>query len=328
MAEVGVRLPVGPLYNQYVEEILRNFTRQLTWKPKIEYEEHLVRAPRLVLCGMGGSRLAGDILRSAFPGRDISIHADFGYPPHVGNDTLFVVSSYSGNTEEALDAFSEIREKGRHIAVVSAGGKLLEEAKKREIPFVEIPEHNIPPRLALGYSVKALLAFIGESGALAKVAAISIPASIEKEGKALSERFKNLTPLVYASRRMGGLAYYWKVVLNETAKVHAFANVFPEAGHNEIEGFENAASTSNGCFILSDPEDDMRVQMRLALFSRTCREKEIPFVLLQLSGASMWERIFCSVMLANWIAYGIAQSHGVDPLVTPLIEEWKKELCR
>ena len=75
-----------------MEEVLKNFARQLAWVPEITHEQHLVRAPRVILCGMGGSRLAGDLVRAALPGRDIRIHADFGFPPLVGNDTLFVVS--------------------------------------------------------------------------------------------------------------------------------------------------------------------------------------------------------------------------------------------
>lgn len=309
-----------------MEEILRNFQRQLLWEPKIESEGHLVRAPRLIVCGVGGSRLAGDLLRSALPTRDIAVHADFGFPPHVGNGTLFVISSYSGNTEETLDAFQTVREKQKHIAVVAGGGELLEEARRAKIPAIEIPEHELPPRLATGYSVKALLAFVGDTGALAKVAATSIPESIEVEGVTLAERLEGAILLIYASRRMGGLAYYWKVVLNETAKVHVFANVFPEAGHNEIEGFENATNARMACIVLSDPEDDPRIQRRLALFSRTCREKEIPIVSLLLVGANVWERTFRSMMLANWTAYHLARFRGVDPSRTALIEEWKREL--
>ncbi|MFH0806710.1 MAG: SIS domain-containing protein, partial [Candidatus Brennerbacteria bacterium] len=269
-----------------------------------------------------------DLLRSVLPARDIAVHADFGFPPHIGNDTLFVISSYSGNTEEALDAFRAVREKQRHVAIITSGGILLEEARREEIPTIEIPEHNLPPRLAIGYSVKALLALMGDAGASAKVAAISIPESIKTEGKALAERLNGMTPLIYASRRIGGLAYYWKVVMNETAKVQAFANCFPEAGHNEIEGFENAPTAHIACITLSDSEDDPRVQQRLALFSRTCREKEIIISPLTLVGANIWERVFRSITLANWTAYYIARARGIDPSTTPFIEKWKRELRR
>jgi bifunctional phosphoglucose/phosphomannose isomerase len=232
-----------------------------------------------------------------------------------------------------LDAFRAVREERKHIAVVAGGGTLLEEARRAKIPTVEIPEHGLPPRLAIGYSVKALLAFIGEERALAQMTAILLPDSLAAEGNTLAERLKDAIPLIYTSRRMGGLAYYWKVVLNETAKLHAFANVFPEAGHNEIEGFSAGGGRASGaeasrfaCITLTDPEDDPRVRQRLALFSRTCREKEIPIVPLSLSGANVWERMFRSVVLANWTAYHLARARDVNPLATPLIEAWKREL--
>lgn len=275
---------------------------------------------------MGGSRLAGDLVRAALPMRDIRIHADFGFPPLVGNDTLFVISSYSGNTEETLDAFRAIREKKMHIAVIAGGGTLLKEARESDIPLLEIPEKGIPPRLAVGYGVRALLALMGEDGALAKVASTTLPDTLPEEGAMLAERLKGSLPLIYTSRRMGGLSYYWKVVLNETAKTHAFANVFPEAGHNEIEGFENANRVRVACVALTDAEDDERVRRRLALFIRTCREKDIATVSLSLSGNNVWERIFRSVMLANWTALHLAKLCHIDPSRTALIDEWKREL--
>lgn len=309
-----------------MEEILKNFTRQLSWQPKIENEDRLVRAPRVILCGMGGSRLAGDLVRSALPARDIRIHADFGFPPLVGNDTLFVASSYSGETEETLDAFRAIRARGMSAAVIAGGGTLLHEARAAHIPAIEIPETRLPPRLAIGYSLRALLALIGDDAALAKIASITLSKTAEGEGAAIAERLKDALPLMYASRRMAGLAYYWKVVLNETAKVLAFANVFPEAGHNEIEGFESVGNTKIACVALTDPEDGEGVRRRLALFSRMCREKEIPIVPLALSGANVWERIFRSVILANWTALRLAETRGVNPIRTSFIDAWKREL--
>lgn len=309
-----------------METVLKNFARQLSWQPNITHEMHLVRAPRVILCGMGGSRLAGDLVRSALPTRDIRIHADFGFPPIVGNDTLFVISSYSGTTEETLDAFHAIREKKGHIAIVTGGGTLLREAREGGIPFIEIPEKGIPPRLAVGYGVRALLTFMGEDVASAKMASTALPDTLPEEGEALAERLKGSLPLIYASRRMGGLAYYWKVVLNETAKTHAFANVFPEAGHNEIEGFESAKGGRVACVTLTDAEDDERIRMRLALFTRTCREKDIVAIPLSLSGNNVWERIFRSVMLVNWTALHLAKLHRIDPSRTTLIDQWKREL--
>jgi len=307
-----------------VEDILRNFARQLSWVPKINREERLVRAPRVILCGMGGSRLAGDLARSALPGRDIRIHADFGFPPIVGNDTLFIASSCSGETEETLDAFRAILKQRAHAAIISAGGTLLRDAQTHDIPAIEIPAHNLPPRLAVGYSVRALLALMGDEASLAKTALAAIP-DASGEGKALADRIHGSTPLIYASRRMGGLAYYWKVVLNETAKMPAFANVFPEAGHNELEGFARGGVRAT-CITLADPEDDARTKRRFDVFARICREREVPNVTLTLTGTSVWERIFRSVSLANWTAYHLALLRGEDPSRTALIETWKTEL--
>lgn len=309
-----------------MEEILRNFARQLAWKPTIAHEDALVRTPRMLVCGMGGSRLAGDLLRTALPARDIGIHADFSLPPYLGRETLVVASSYSGNTEETLNAFRAAREKNLPLAVIGAGGTLFDEARRARVPVVEIPEKNLPPRLAIGYGIRALLALLGDEHALAETASISLSDALAEEGKKLAENMKDAVPLIYTSHRMGGLAYYWKVMLNETAKVPAFANTFPEAGHNEIEGFENIPRARFACIALSDPDDDPRVAQRLRIFARLCREKEILIFPLALAGANVWERLFRSAMLANWTAFHLAKLRGANPDATPLIDAWKREL--
>ncbi|MDP3974880.1 MAG: bifunctional phosphoglucose/phosphomannose isomerase [Candidatus Jorgensenbacteria bacterium] len=309
-----------------MEEILRSFTGQLSWEPRVENSGQLVKAARVFFCGMGGSRLAGDLVRAALPTRDIIIHADFGVPLHADKDSLVVVSSYSGNTEEALDAFKEAQKRGIPTAVIVGGGKLLELARRENVPTVEIPGKGFPPRLAVGYSVKALLSLIGEKRSLQELSSTSIPDTLAEDGNILAARLKNTIPLIYASRQMGGLAYYWKVVLNETAKVHAFANIFPEAGHNEIEGFDGALDARFTCVILRDTGDDPRLAKRMELLARLCEQKKIPTASLTLAGAHAWERVMRSVMLANWTAYHLAQARGVDPISTPLIEEWKRKL--
>lgn len=309
-----------------MEEVLKNFSEQLVWEPKIENGERLARGTRVFLCGMGGSRLAGDLARALLPLRDIAVHADFGVPAQAGTDTLLVASSYSGSTEEALDSFGEAGRRNVPRAVIAAGGKLLELARKELVPTVEIPEKGLPPRLAVGYATRALLSLLHEKKTLGEIAAASIHDGVSEDGKMLAERLKNTVPLVYSSRRMGSLSYYWKVVLNETAKMFAFANVFPEAGHNEIEGFEDASGTRIACLALKDPGDGSRIEKRMELFGSLCEKRKIPFAAVSLEGVSVGERVFRSVILANWTAYHIAQSRGVNPASTPLIDEWKNKL--
>lgn len=305
--------------------MLRDFERQLAWTPRVENEDRLARAERVFVCGMGGSRLAGDLMRCVLPTRDITIHADFGAPPHADKNSLVVISSYSGETEETLDAFERAGRLGLRRAVVTSGGRLLVAARQAGVPVVEVPEKNIPPRLAVGYGVKALFTLMGEIPACEAVGGVRIPEGIEERGAIFAGFIDNTVPLIYASRRMGGLAYYWKVVLNETAKIHAFANVFPEAGHNEIEGFEKKIENIS-CITLRDPSDDSRVAKRMDMLTSLLVAHRIPVERVFFTGGDTCQNIFSSVLLANWTAYHLAKAHGVDPVKTELIEEWKQKL--
>lgn len=308
-----------------MDKILRNFGDQLSWRPEVENKERLESGKRVFICGMGGSRLGGDLVQAMLPTHDISVHADFGTPPHATPSSLVVISSYSGETEEALDAFERAGERKIPRAVITSGGKLLEIARKAGAPLIEIPEKNIPPRLAVGYNIKALLTLIGETLACEAIEAVSVSEDLEARGAAFAAFVGSTVPIIYSSRRMGGLAYYWKVVLNETAKIQAFANSLPEAVHNEIEGFENGRRDFS-CIMLRGPSDDPRIAKRMDMMTRVLGGHRIPVERVFFTGGEMCQEIFSSVLLANWTAYALAKSRGMDPLATPLIDEWKREL--
>lgn len=308
-----------------MDKILRNFGEQLSWKPEVENKKRLTGGERVFVCGMGGSRLGGDLAQAMLPIRDISVHADFGAPPHANGRSLVIASSYSGETEEALDAFARAGERKIPRAVITGGGRLLEAAQKAGVPFIEIPEKNIPPRLAVGYNIKALLALIGETLACEAIEAVAVSEDLEARGAAFAAFIGSTVPIVYAARRMSGLAYYWKVVLNETAKIQAFANSFPEAVHNEIEGFEGAGKNFS-CIMLRGPSDDPRIARRMDMMTQVLGGHRIPVERVFFTGGEMCQEIFSSVLLANWTAYALAKSRGMDPLATPLIDEWKREL--
>ena len=318
------------------EAIIKQNT-QLALEPEIEFADRLLTHEKFVVSGMGGSHLAADMLQCWNPLLDIIIHKDYGLPPlkpeHVGK-RLFIASSYSGNTEEVLDGFEAALVRNMPVCAISVGGALLDRAEQEKIPYIKIPDIGIQPRSALGFSIKALLKIMGQehvSAELRTLANTLVPGSFEHTGKKLAKHIAGRVPLIYTSARNRAIAYNWKIKFNETGKIPAFMNVFPELNHNEMTGFDTIESTALlsanfYCLVLRDEEDHPRVQKRMEILEKLYNDHGISAQTIMLAGASRFEKIFSSLYLADWAAYYTAEHYGADSNNVPMVEEFKKHM--
>ncbi len=316
-----------------IYEAIKNFSKQFEYKPVVINDDKLGEYERFIFVGMGGSALAPDLLKVSNPELDILIHRDYGLPDlpdKVLQNSLIILNSYSGNTEEVLDAFKLALSKDLPIAAVSIGGKLLEIAHQNSKPYVEMPDWGLEPRLALGLNLKALLKILGQDQALDTISKVQLPDQ-EKTGKALAERLRGFVPIVYSSRKNGPLAYAWKVKINETTKKPSFSNVFPELNHNEMAGFHagevSKLLSQNFHFIfLKDPADNPRILKRMEVTAKLFQNQKLNVENVELSGDNIFTKIFSSLQLADWVSYYIAKEYGIDPADISTIEEFKKML--
>lgn len=317
-----------------MKELIKNFPEQFKFAPEIKNLEKLAPADKFIVCGMGGSALAAGLLKIRDPRLDLLLHRDFGLaraPDYFLREGLVIAISYSGDTAETIDAFTEAVEAGLRVAAVTSGGKLLDLARARGLPYVELPT-GIVPRLAVGLMVRALAKIsssnnlLGELGLLADVLR---PLDWEIAGRDLCQKLVSRALLIYSSTVNLPLAYAWKVQFNENAKVPAFFNIFPELDHNEIAGFDSAPGDEDekwnfAVVMLVDPADDPRLRERQAAVTKLYREKGLPVIKVELVGRSVFEKIFNSYLLAVWTSYYLARQRGVDPLATLVIEGLKK----
>ncbi|MFY9457754.1 MAG: bifunctional phosphoglucose/phosphomannose isomerase [Candidatus Spechtbacterales bacterium] len=316
-------------------EAIKNFPKQFEYEPRIENGENLKRRAIFIVAGMGGSHLAGDIVQAWSPSLDVIVHSDYGisrYPKSVLANALIIASSYSGNTEETISAFREARDRGLDIIVISTGGKLIELAKEQSVPYIEMPDTGIQPRSALGFSFAALLKAIGEEEALAQLrnlATLLDPEAYEDAGRAFAEKLKGKVPVIYSSRANQAIAYNWKIKFNETGKIPAFYNVFPELNHNEMTGFDvkdatKKLSESFYFFILRDTEDHPSVIKGIKILERLYKDRGLSVEVLDIEGQGKLHKIFSSLILADWIAYYTAEQYGLESEQVPMVEEFKK----
>lgn len=294
-----------------------------------------MKASSFIVVGMGGSALAAKLLKTWKIELDIIIRTDYGLPEmsiEELKNKLIILSSYSGNTEEVIDAFGKAKEQNLNMAVIATGGELLSLAKENNTPYIELPDMKTQPRLALGLSLKAFLKFMGEESELKKITELATtlnPADSEEKGKTLAEKIKNYIPIIYSSTNNSSIAYNWKIKLNESAKIPAFYNVFPELNHNEMEGFDIRDTTrelsSRFCFIiLKDEKDNSEIFKRMEVLEKLLKDRNFQVEILKLGGKDTWHKIFSSLILADWVSYYTALGYEQDPEQIPMVEEFKK----
>jgi glucose/mannose-6-phosphate isomerase len=320
-----------------IEKDIREYAQQFSYEPEVKSADKVGDFEAVVIGGMGGSGLVAGILRTIKPELDVVAHHEYGLPQFVDRDTekrLFIAISHSGETEEVIDFCQTAIKRGFQTAVISAKGKLLELAEKNNLPHINLPGDDIQPRMALGYMLRAILKLIGEDGLLADTGKLSNslkPAEYERQGRELSETLFNKVPVIYASRSNQTLAYNWKIKLNETGKIPAFYNVFPELNHNEMQGFDirlnNRTLSSGTHFIfLEDDEDHPRIRERMKITSDIYKNLGLPIEHIKIKGKTKLEKIFNTLMLGDWTAYYTALKYGGEPESVSLIEKFKETL--
>ena len=315
-----------------MRQAILKLPEQFTFNALIHQPEQFKSAHRLVLGGMGGSALPAELWQRLRPATPLVIHRDYGLPTLDDNwwvSSLWVASSYSGQTEETLDFAAACQGRGLNWLAIASGGRLLEMAKESGRPYIQLPT-GWPPRLALALGLRALTSLMSDDALDQEMVALAPrlkPAAFEDDGRDLAPRLQGRVPIIYASDLNRTLAYNWKIKFNETSKVPAWTNVVPELDHNEWQGLaaEPLGFQPHFIFII-DPDDHQRVRRRFAAMRVWLEQRQWPVTVLNLKGETVLEKLFNNLILADWTALGLAAARGVEPMPVPLIEEFKRSI--
>lgn len=290
----------------------------------------------IVICGLGGSALPGDILvcwlkdsKKLLP---IYIHRDYNLPPQAGKNSLIMCISYSGNTEETISALKEAIKKNLNIAGIATGGKMEEICRQNNIPFVKIPS-GIQPRSALGYIFTSVAKILinsevieNKTKEIKQLVKDLKKTNQEKQGKEIANILVNKIPLVYSSNDFKCIARIWKIKFNENSKVPSFFNYFPELNHNEMVGFSQTKNSNFHVFILKDKKEDKRNLKRMDLFASIVKEKGIKVDFISIKEGNTLFKIFSTLLLGDWISYYLALNYKIDPTPVKIVEDFKKKM--
>jgi glucose/mannose-6-phosphate isomerase len=284
----------------------------------------------LVVAGMGGSAIGGDLAAAILAGRaSIPVRTVRGYDldPWTGPETLVLCASYSGDTEETLACFEAAGAAGAGRAVVTTGGELGEAARAAGVPVMGVPS-GFQPRAAVVYMTVAALAAAGAVGDEAEGAAPLLASLAQEwgpdgaddsEAKRIARALHGGIPVVVGAGRTAAPALRWKTQINENASSPAFASELPEADHNEICGYEPPLAL----VLLDDPGLDERLRTRIDL---TAASVEVDVVRVEARGETPFERVMSLVLLGDLVSVYMAVLAGEDPTPVPAIERLKAEL--
>lgn len=294
----------------------------------------------ILVVGMGGSALPVDILNDALSDwlpRPIRVSRHYHLPGAETKRRLLIFSSFSGNTEEVLEPLRSMPAEAPDIVIITAGGQLASIGEERGYPTIVIPAEREPegfqPRCASGYIVTYLARVIAASGftdvpfeQFRDLPAFLDGLDMRAEGEALALELEGRIPIFYSDEGHAlSLARIAKIKYNENAKRPAFFNALPEANHNEMIGLSGADIPLTVVYF-RDPQSHPRVQQRFDIMRRVLAGPHVHFLEWEMLGANRLERVFATLMLADWVSYFSALLRGVDPTPVALVEEFKRLL--
>lgn len=306
-------------------------------------------AKNIVVVGMGGSAIAAELARSLFRSTllvPINICRHYELPEYVDDESIVVVSSYSGNTEETLAALDDALRRKAMIVAISTGGMLQDVAKLNEFPIAVIPE-GMQPRAAIGYSLIPLLFFLEKIG-LVKNIEKDITEAITKlskyregyiednlveqnQAKKLAEKIHGRIPIIYSGPTLtDAVAIRWKGQICENSKNLAFANQFPEFNHNELVGWSKTVIPHKDHLVVilfRDADDHPQIRKRMGIVKGIIETHDIEVIEVHSKGVPALERAFSLIQLGDFVSYYLAVLQDVDPSPVKVIELLKSELA-
>jgi glucose/mannose-6-phosphate isomerase len=312
--------------------------------------DHLPRHEEIenvLVLGMGGSGVAGDVLVSAAgPFLPVPVVVTKGYvPPNfVSETTLVFAISASGNTEETIEALSEAAVQGGRVVIVTQGGELAHLAESWGAPMVRVPSDIVMPRAALGAVAIPPLVILEEVG-LFPGASQWIDLAVEqlssrrdrlvKPGSLAEEIAHGLArtiPLVYGDTGIGGTAAMrWKTQVNENAKSPAFWAQHPELCHNEICGWGQHGDLTRQAISLVNLRHDFehpQVSRRFELVSEMLQEVVAGVTDVVAEGEGQLAQLLDLILIGDLVSVHLALVEGIDPGPIPVLEDLKAALAK
>ncbi len=327
-----------------MDQLIERFIDQL--EEAVEIGRNAVIKPlstevdHIYVAGLGGSGIGADFVASFIQDEckvPFLVKKGYSVPAYVGPNTLAIANSYSGNTEETLISYDQIKANGARIICVASGGKLIDMAKKDGFDYVQVPGNWPSPRACLGYSLTVQLWILNHLGFISDKYTKEIQSSatllrresddIKTQAEAIAKRLFKKIPIIYVEDRMEPVAVRLRQQINENSKALCWHHVVPEMNHNELVGWREK-NEDLAVIYLRNEDDYSRNTTRMDINKGIITQYVNDIIEVHSKGNTMIERALYLVHLGDWVSWYLAQLRGVDALEVKVIDFLKGELAK
>ena len=319
---------------------------------KLALSPDFAKAEKIVVCGMGGSALGADVLKSLyFNELKVPLEIINGYflPSHANDKTLVIFSSYSGTTEEVLTAVEQAKEKGTMIMTIASGGDLAKMVQAGEVEgYIFDPKYNPSgqPRMGLGYSILSQVLILAKLGflkfsqddlnkilvAIRKANSLSNIDVLtgQNSAKHIAQKFAGKIPFLFASEHLVGNIHVFANQINENAKVLSAYFTLPEANHHLIEGLPSTDAIQKQVvfFFLKSNLYSPRVLKRYDITKTLVSKNGFEAVVFEPQFTTKLEQVFEFLTFGSWVSFYLAIVYDRDPSPIPNVDFLKNELSK
>ncbi|MFT4646337.1 MAG: glucose/mannose-6-phosphate isomerase [Planctomycetota bacterium] len=326
-----------------MEKLIDSFANQIEEAIKIGQSAKItditMQFNNIVICGLGGSGIGGTLAKKLLESKiniPIEVVKSYKLPAFASKNSLVIISSYSGNTEETLATMKEAISKNCKVVAISSGGEISKICKEQNIDLVSIPGGH-PPRACLGYSLTQLFYVLNafsiidnsfENDLKNTINLLDIEKeNIKKEAKSLADKLIGKIPVLYSSDSYEAVAMRFRQQINENSKMLCWHHVIPEMNHNELVGWR-IKNDNRAVVILRNKTDLPRIQERMELNKQiisTCTK--IIFEVWS-KGNSELEKSLYLIHLGDWVSLYLSYLREVDTIEVNVIDFLKGELAK
>lgn len=299
------------------------------------------QAKNIVVSGMGGSALGAHVAQSLYGGRltvPLEVVSGYALPGYVGPDSLVILSSYSGTTEETLTCAAEAQKRKAMCLVIAAGGRLEEMAAKRRWPVLQIgAEHNPSnqPRMAIGESAFLLIGALANLGFLPlkeaevqKLASFLQQTNGRKAAHTLADRMEGRFTLFMAAEHLYGPCHVINNQVNENAKHLSAFLPLPELNHHFLEALSFPARAKRSLLVVLMQSDlyHPRNRKRVALTAKLLEENGIDVAIMSADAKTKLAQAWQAMQFGSFVSLFLAQRHNIDPEPVPNVSSFKRQM--
>lgn len=301
------------------------------------------RINKIVCCGMGASMYGALVFKSLLGERmpfPQEIVSDYHLPAYVDSNTLVILTSYSGSTEEVLSCAEEGKKKNAKMICLTRGGRLKEWANQNDVPGYFYDGRLNPsgvPRLAGGYSIVGLIGLIQKIG-IVKFDTVAIETAIQKfkdqsnglKSKALQDAssFQERLPIVISAEHLSANALIFRNQFNETSKTFSAFYIVPDLNHHLMEGLTFPENSNLVFIMINSTNYSSKIKRRMELTEDIIKQNKHSVYNFQTTGASIYEDFMEVLAFGSYLTLYLGLLNGQNPAANPWVDYFKEQLAK